>query len=685
MRFSGRLRLNEKHSATIIPERNTLSIDPPNAGPSSSRPRSVIGNLADLKEGEVALPRFFSKRADGLFVDLPKLDSSESFLAVVDRVFSANAYFMGLDYPLFSKLLYGFDPRNFLGLLKNPAEPSTMVRFALDIVAFRPERSALYKSVKIGNGMAEYFFEPVYQEHEIEEPVYEDGVLLRYQKKTILEPTTLTFDEFVADMWNKGIRFGIDTNVVQTAIQGGKSGRLIVTRRREAIPGKAADIKELAKEIHRDDAPIRLPDGRVDLSQFKNRFPQINKGVRLIKKIPLVLGTTGYEISGNPIEPPIPKDLNLASLSGPGTAVEIDKEGEFIVSQQDGFLNFDAQTNQISIVEKIVSRDGVSARTTGNLTLTGDEFEEHGEVQEKRIVEGNSITIHADVYGTISSRGGRILLKSNLVGGMAINQNGDICVEGLASNATLQTKKGEVRLKRAENCTIIGTRVFIEKASNCTILADEVNITEAHGCALAAKAIRIESAGARKESEMLVFALVPDLGKFDQLIAGLTTKTGEVELALNKKSQDAAKITSQPEIRNYLVIGAKLKKNELVLTPEQQSNFQKLTASVNPLLRTLGKLNAEIATLQEARSSFSAQMAVLAESKKEAEAGIHCVIARVMGETVVRTMIFGPDGDLLHNLPAKDLKTKLRGATATGERIFTGRSGSLDWIFTAPH
>lgn len=661
-----------------------MSIDPPKASPSSSRPRSVIGNLAELKEGEVALPRFFIKRADGLFVDLSKLDSSESFHAVVDRVFSADAYFMGLDYPLFSNLLYGFDQTNFLGLLKNPAEPTTIVRFALDIVAFRPERRALYKSVKIGNGMAEYFFEPVYQEHEIEEPVYEDGVLIRYQKKTTLEPTTLTFDEFVADMWSKSIHFGIDTSVVQAAIQGGKSGRLIFTRRRESVPGKAADIKELAKEIRRDDAPIRLPDGRVDLSQFKNRFPQINKGVRLIKKIPLVLGSTGYEISGNPIEPPIPKDFNLASLAGPGTAVVIDNEGEFIVSQQDGFLNFDAQTNQISIVEKIVSRDGVSARTTGNLVLTGDEFEEHGEVQEKRIVEGNSITIHADVYGTISSRGGRILLRRNLVGGKAINQNGDISVEGLASNATLQTKKGEVNLKRAENSTIIGTRVYIEMASNCTILADEVVIVEAHGCTVAAKSIRIENAGARKEIEMLVFVLVPDLGKFDQLIAGLTTKTDDVELALNKKSQDAAKITSQPEIRNYLVIGAKLKKNELVLSPDQQANFQKLTASINPLLRTLGKLNAEITTLQAARSSLSAQMAALRESKKEAEVGIHCAIAKVVSETAVRTMIFGPDGDSLHNLPTKDLKTKLRGATATGERIFTGRSGSLDWKFTAP-
>ena len=38
-----------------------------------------------------------------------------------------------------------------------------------------------------------------------------------------------------------------------------------------------------------------------------------------------------------------------------------------------------------------VSRDGVSAKTTGNLQLTGD-YEEFGEVQEKRVIEGEGIT-----------------------------------------------------------------------------------------------------------------------------------------------------------------------------------------------------------------------------------------------------------------------------------------------------
>ena len=120
----------------------------------------------------------------------------------------------------------------------------------------------------------------------------------------------------------------------------------------------------------------------------------------------------------------------------------------------------DPSSKRISIGPKIVSREGVSARTTGNLQLSG-EYEEFGEVQEQRVVEGGSITIHGDVFGKISSRGGTIVLHRNLVGGSAVNTDGDIRMKGVASGAVLQTKKGEITLARAENCVISGTRVLV--------------------------------------------------------------------------------------------------------------------------------------------------------------------------------------------------------------------------------
>jgi len=651
-----------------------------------AQPQSVIGNLADLHEGQIALPRFFTKRDDGLFVDLTRLETTEDLKVAVDRIFSSDAYFLDLDYARFAKLLFGADPSE---AGKSEKGDTSLIRFASDIVAFPTARRALYKGVKISNGAAEYFFEQVYLESVVDEPIMgedADGakVVVGFEKKITSERAALRFDEFVADLWLKGVHFGIDAAVVRAAIKSGESGRIIIAQRQDAVLGKSADIQELAEEIHRDDAPRLLPDGRVNLRQFQNRFPQINKGVRLIKKIPLLLGTAGYELSGNPIEPPIPKDFDLTALSGPGTAVEFNKDGEFIVSKQDGFLNFDTQTNQISITEKIVNREGVSVKTTGDLVLTGDEYEEHGEVQEKRLVEGNNIIMHADVFGTVASRGGTILLKCNLVGGTATNREGDITVLGVASSAVVQTKHGTITMKRAENCVLIGTRVSVEQASNCDILADEVNITEAAGCAIVAKVITLANAGSRKQSEMLVFVPVPDLAEFDRKIGVIKDKIEEVEQAVNKKSQALESATSQTEVKKYLMVAGRLKKGEITLTPEQRGSLQKLAATVNPLLRLVAKINAEIMQSVTEKQELTDQLAFLNEHRTAAESGASCSIANITGEVLVRTLKITPENEsVLYELPPKNLKAALRGSSMTGERIYAGHSGSLEWKFSA--
>jgi hypothetical protein len=654
----------------------------------SDQPQSVIGNLADLREDQVALPRFFIKRDIGLFVDITRLESTENLIAEIERIFSSDAYFLDLDYECFSRLLFSADPSE-ASKSGNGDEDASIIHFASDIVAFPAERRGLYMEVKIGNGEAEYFFEPVMLESVVEEPIYGEDINgahagVGLKKKTSSERASLTFDEFIADMWLKGIHFGIDADAVRSAIKTGASGRIAIAHRRDAVPGKAADIEELAEEIHRDDAPRMRPDGRTDLRQFKNRFPQINKGIRLLKKIPRVLGTTGYEISGNPDEPPIPKDFDLATLSGPGTAVETGKEGEFIVSSQDGFLFIDAQTNQISITEKIVNHQGVSAKTTGNLILTGDEYEEHGEVQEKCLIEGNNIIMHADVFGTVASRGGKILLKGNLVGGTATNQKGNITIEGVASGAVVHTKNGTITMKRAENCVLIGTRVCVESASNCDILADEVNITEAEGCAILAKDITLTNAGPRKQSEMLVFVPVPDLAEIDRKTKAIQAKIEEIEQSKNKKSQAVESAISQPDVKKYLMVAGKLKKGEITLTPEQQGSMQKLAATANPTLRLVAKINAEIKQSAAERQELGDQVALLNEHRKAAENGVCCSVANITGDILVRALKITPENaTAFFDLPPQKLKVALRGSSMTGERIHAGHSGSLDWRFTA--
>src|SRR3954468_12168617 len=102
---------------------------------------------------------------------------------------------------------------------------------------------------------------------------------------------------------------------------------------------------------------------------FQNRFPQVKAGERLLKKVPRSAGTLGFELSGTSLEPPVPEDIQMWPMAGPGNVIEVNEDVEFLVSMQAGFLSVDAKTSQLSVDEKIVSRDGVSSRTTGNLTL----------------------------------------------------------------------------------------------------------------------------------------------------------------------------------------------------------------------------------------------------------------------------------------------------------------------------
>ena len=234
--------------------------------------------------------------------------------------------------------------------------------------------------------------------------------------------------------------------------------------------------------------------------------------MRLLQKIAATGGSPGFEMSGAMLPPKPGLDLDLASYASEGTAVEQGAAGEFLVSRRAGFLQVDGATSRIAVGDKIVSRDGVSARTTGNLKLSGD-YEEFGDVQEKRVVEGESITVHGNVFGSVSSRGGTVLLHANLVGGSAENRRGDIRVRGVASGATLRASDGEVVLERAENCIVSGTRVTVVHAVNCEIIGDEVTVGQAEGGAIAGRRVTVGACAPRKQGEMLVCVLAPNAAR----------------------------------------------------------------------------------------------------------------------------------------------------------------------------
>ncbi len=493
-------------------------------------PESAIGNLADLQEGQIALSRFIVQRDAGLYVSLSRLESATDFSDFVNRVFASGLYFRGLDYPRFLSLLYD-DP---VGVGKNAGEE---VFLAADITSFRPERQALYQAPLIENGEAAYLFEPRYREEESDQAFVEQG-------EDLAQPVSdrghqpaetrvyLDVDEFIASAWTKGVRFGIDVVVVREGIELDKPERRVVARSRPCVPGKDAEIVEQAPGLRRNNAPRRLLGDRVDLRQFETRYPQVAAGIRLVKKMPRTPGLDGWDISGEPLPAPLPKDCDLESLAGPGTRINREADGEYLLASVCGFLNIDRRSNQFSVADKIVSHEGVSVRTTGDLLLTGEIYEQHGEIQEKRIVKCRSITAYADVFGNIVSAGGFVHLKHNLIGGSASNDEGDIVVEGMASGATLTAHHGCITVRQADNCVLLGRQVVIGQATNCAIVADEVTLDVSEACGLAARAITVQTARSRRELDTVLLLLLPDLSTYAAQIAALEKKGAALDKAI---------------------------------------------------------------------------------------------------------------------------------------------------------
>lgn len=598
-----------------------------------------------------------ARQADGIYCDVAAL--GPALLAAVDDILLGNQYFSGLDYPVLIKALFGHGPE-----LPRNARGETVVRLADDIQPFDPARRELYRAVRIADGQAEYYFEPVF----LPDP---EGVE---------QPARLDIDEFIADMWMKGIRFGIDVAGVRDAIATGAAGRIVVARRLPPRPGEDARVVEVSNELHRSDAPRQLANGKLDLMSFQNRFPQVQRGTRLLRKLPRVQGEPGFDLSGIALAPELPLDLELSDWSGPGTTVDRIAEGEFVLALQDGFLNVEG--NRISVGDKIVSHDGVSARTTGNLQLEGD-YEEFGEVQENRVVEGESITVHADVFGRIASRGGVVRLNRNLMGGSARNSDGPIVVAGVASNATIQSANGEVSLQRAENCIVSGSRVSIVEALNCEIVADEVDIKQAEGCAIAARRIAIERAAPRGHSEMRVFVLRPDCTRIDAAIGMIRERVGQFgELAGRRRAAMGA-LAAQPEVASYVRLAGRVRKGELVLTPEQQPAFRKLAAAAAPALKQMATLSQEIKDVEAEQQSGMALLERLQAQRAQHSGTVSVAIEQVAGELTVRALDVEPDSADAergnhYNLAPREIKARLREASGA-ELLFAGGSGSVSW------
>jgi len=669
--------------------------------PRSSGPNPVpsSGDAAEIR-----LPGFVIRRPEGVFVDLALLQQNpDAFGDFVTETFAADAYFPGLDYRLFQAIL--FDPERVAKLRANLAAAGRRpeVRLADSVARFPASRKSLCRGVKTGAKFcdATYFLEPMVLEKTVTS-VAADGTPV---SRTVSEPARLSFDEFVAYLWNGGVRYGLLEQEVRERLadETPKVGWVTVARQLDPNPGKDAEIREEFDKLHRDRSPAVRADGSVNLRHFKNTFPQVAKNVRLVRKIPRVFGSPGRNVGGFPIDPPQPQDIDLEKLAGGRVRCEHQGGVEYLVSSLAGFLNIDPKSNQFFITEGLINREGISVRTTGSLDIEAEVFEEHGDVEKGFSVTGNSVRVRGSVFGAVFSKGGTVQIGGNVSGGEIRNADGPVEVAGFASHAHIEAHQGEVRLQRAENSVIRARSAILGELRNCTVVAGHIEIGKLQNCLIAGTEVSVGTAaikpGVSERDENVVVLEVPDLAEFERglaekarAIAGTAQALAERRGEITKKRTRYGEIMGLPAMQAYLDHSRKAKEmrdggrspspeQARLLLLERNGLLHELT-EVSELSSAVKALDAEVLPLEQDLAALQRARTELEATLEQLSGSVSVRVETVAGATVVRKRKVAAETQRVRDIQnVAALRKELDSLGSEADRVFQGESGTVQWIF----
>jgi hypothetical protein len=225
---------------------------------------------------------------------------------------------------------------------------------------------------------------------------------------------------------------------------------------------------------------------------------------------------------------------------------------------------------------------------------------------------------------------------------------------------------------------VSGTRVTIAHAINCDVIGDEVNIGQSEGSAIAGRRVTVEFALPRKQDESLVYVLRPEGAKVEEVIAAVGSRLAQVEqLAARHKTQMEG-LTGQPDVRRYLMLASRVRKQEISFTPEQARQFQRMGQDVAPALKAIGDVSAKVKQCEADLEQGRKLMADLERQRHDAASISTVTVHRVQGDTQVRVLGFSPAAGTPYIIAPREIKARLRGPQ-TGELLFSGAQGSFDW------
>ncbi len=539
---------------------------------------------------------FLHQESQGIFILPGKVTESSDFYKFIEAVFQRGYCLQGLNY------------KNFMALLSDlPAAKANYARLILAtaLVPLSPSRELLYQGeLTITRQEAMYDFTLQADSR---------GVFAKGIKPPSAKDSTRNLDEFVAVLWKRGLRFGLDLEAVNLGLAVPKNQylRLTIARNQPPIPGADAKV-EAVMSLEKDLRPLESPEGEVDLRRYQCVFPQARLGQVILRKIPATPGREGRTMAGGPIPTKAGKDLDLKKLAGSGTEIKVMSSIECLVAAQPGFVSRHPGSGAVSVTDEVINHTPVGIKT-GSLTIEAERCLQFGGVQPGYQLEGNNLTLKSGaVEGEVISRRGLVNVEDSVAGGRVTALGGDIAVRGrVLAGSSLEAYRGRITADYVERCTIIAREVEVRRAVNSVIIAEQATVAECMGSGIFAFGLKVgRTLASPRSSETGTSLVVPIIEPprrpvtiIKRTIRALVQPLPEMEAAIEK-------IGADPHVQRYLHALAAYQQ------AKSEAQAEGALAVLTPLEEKVRPIVEHWRALKEQRAQLLQEKASL-ESEKE--------------------------------------------------------------------
>lgn len=253
----------------------------------------------------------------------------------------------------------------------------------------------------------------------------------------------LTKDDIVNRLNNKGIRYGIDEDLINNLIEEKDYNvPYLVVKGEKPVEGTDGYLQFLFETDKKSLKPVMREDGSVDYYNL-NLFDSAVEGQKLVISHPAIKGKDGINIFGKNCQPQrikpaphLPKGKNTV-ISEDGTTLSAEISGRiFYMDGRVSILpvleissNVDASTGNIEFIGSIIIKGSI---TSGFSVIAGGDVEAEGSVEGATIKAKGNILLMKGVQGgnkAVIEAGGDI--NANFIESSEITAGGNITAKSI--------------------------------------------------------------------------------------------------------------------------------------------------------------------------------------------------------------------------------------------------------------